>query len=650
MAGKVIGIDLGTTNSCVAVMEGGDPVVMPNSEGGRTTPSMVAFTDSGERLVGQVAKRQAITNPENTLFAIKRLIGRKYSAPEVQGDIKILPYKIVDGKNGDAYVRVRGKDYSPAEVSAMILQKMKQTAVDYLGEDVTDAVVTVPAYFNDSQRQATKDAGRIAGLNVLRIINEPTAASLAYGLDKKKDEKIAVFDLGGGTFDISILEIGEGVFEVKATNGDTHLGGEDFDLRVMDYLADEFRKDQGIDLRNDKMALQRLKEAAEKAKIELSSSMETDINLPFITADASGPKHLTMKLNRSKLESLVGDLIEKTVGPCRTALKDAGLSANQIDEVILVGGMTRMPAVQAKVKELFGKEPHKGVNPDEVVAIGAAIQGAVLKGDVKDVLLLDVTPLSLGIETLGGVFTRLIEKNTTIPTRKSQIFSTASDNQPSVSIHVLQGERQMAGDNKTLGRFELVGIPPAPRGVPQIEVTFDIDANGIVHVSAKDLGTGREQSIKITASSGLTEEEIQRMVRDAESHAEEDRKKRDLVEARNQADSLVYMTEKTLKEHGDKVDAATKSAIEAAMGRVKTAMEGSDTDEIKRTMDELQQASHKLAEAMYQQAAGGAGAGAGAAGAGAGSGAGAAGAQASAKPEEDVVDAEYEEVKEERRK
>ncbi len=650
MAGKVIGIDLGTTNSCVAVMEGGDPVVMPNSEGGRTTPSMVAFTDSGERLVGQVAKRQAITNPENTLFAIKRLIGRKYSAPEVQGDIKILPYKIVDGKNGDAYVRVRGKDYSPAEVSAMILQKMKQTAVDYLGEDVTDAVVTVPAYFNDSQRQATKDAGRIAGLNVLRIINEPTAASLAYGLDKKKDEKIAVFDLGGGTFDISILEIGEGVFEVKATNGDTHLGGEDFDLRVMDYLADEFRKDQGIDLRNDKMALQRLKEAAEKAKIELSSSMETDINLPFITADASGPKHLTMKLNRSKLESLVGDLIEKTVGPCRTALKDAGLSANQIDEVILVGGMTRMPAVQAKVKELFGKEPHKGVNPDEVVAIGAAIQGAVLKGDVKDVLLLDVTPLSLGIETLGGVFTRLIEKNTTIPTRKSQIFSTASDNQPSVSIHVLQGERQMAGDNKTLGRFELVGIPPAPRGVPQIEVAFDIDANGIVHVSAKDLGTGREQSIKITASSGLTEEEIQRMVRDAESHAEEDRKKRDLVEARNQADSLVYMTEKTLKEHGDKVDAATKSAIEAAMGRVKTAMEGSDTDEIKRTMDELQQASHKLAEAMYQQAAGGAGAGAGAAGAGAGSGAGAAGAQASAKPEEDVVDAEYEEVKEERRK
>jgi len=649
MAGKVIGIDLGTTNSCVAVMEGGDPVVMPNSEGGRTTPSMVAFTDSGERLVGQVAKRQAITNPENTLFAIKRLIGRKYNASEVQGDIKILPYKIVDGKNGDAYVRVRGKDYSPAEISAMILQKMKQTAVDHLGEDVTDAVVTVPAYFNDSQRQATKDAGRIAGLNVLRIINEPTAASLAYGLDKKKDEKIAVFDLGGGTFDISILEIGEGVFEVKATNGDTHLGGEDFDLRVMDYLADEFRKDQGIDVRNDKMALQRLKEAAEKAKIELSSSVETDINLPFITADASGPKHFTMKLTRAKLENLVGDLIDKTVGPCRMALKDAGLSPNQIDEVILVGGMTRMPAVQAKVKELFGKEPHKGVNPDEVVAIGAAIQGAVLKGDVKDVLLLDVTPLSLGIETLGGVFTRLIEKNTTIPTRKSQIFSTASDNQPSVSIHVLQGERQMAGDNKTLGRFELVGIPPAPRGVPQIEVTFDIDANGIVHVSAKDLGTGREQSIQITASSGLSEEEIQKMVRDAESHAEDDRNKRDLVEARNQADSMVYMTEKTLKEHGDKVDAATKSAIEAAMARTKTAMEGSDTAEIKRTMEELQQASHKLAEAMYQQAAGAAGAGQAGGGPGAGPGPGAGGPQA-AKPEEDVVDADFEEVKEERRK
>jgi molecular chaperone DnaK len=650
MAGKVIGIDLGTTNSCVAVMEGGDPVVIPNSEGGRTTPSMVAFTDSGERLVGQVAKRQAITNPENTLFAIKRLIGRKFTSPEVQGDVKVIAYKIVDGKNGDAAVSVRGKEYSPAEVSAMILQKMRQTAEDYLGEEVKDAVVTVPAYFNDSQRQATKDAGRIAGLNVLRIINEPTAASLAYGLDKKKEEKVAVFDLGGGTFDISILEIGEGVFEVKSTHGDTHLGGEDFDQRVMDYLADEFKKDQGIDLRNDKMALQRLKEAAEKAKIELSTSMETDINLPFITADASGPKHMTMKLSRSKLEALVEDLIERTVGPCRTALKDAGLSANEVDEVILVGGMTRMPAVQAKVKDLFGKEPHKGVNPDEVVAIGAAIQGAVLKGDVKDVLLLDVTPLSLGIETLGGVFTRLIEKNTTIPTRKSQIFSTASDNQPSVSIHVLQGERQMAPDNKTLGRFELVGIPPAPRGIPQVEVTFDIDANGIVHVSAKDLGTGKEQSIKITASSGLSEEEIKKMVQDAEAHAEEDRKKRDLIEARNQADSLVYMTEKSLKEHGDKVDSSVKSAIEAAVSKTKSAMEGSDSDVIKSAMEELQTASHKLAEAMYQQAAagaegGGPGAAAGSAGAGHAGAAGASGAGG-----EDVVDAEFEEVKEEGKK
>ena len=643
MAGKVIGIDLGTTNSCVAIMEGGDPVVIANSEGGRTTPSMVAFTDSGERLVGQVAKRQAITNPENTLFAIKRLIGRKFNSPEVQADVKICPYQIVPGKNGDAYVRVRGKDYSPAEISAMILQKMRQTAVDYLGEDVRDAVITVPAYFNDSQRQATKDAGRIAGLNVLRIINEPTAASLAYGLDKKKEEKVAVFDLGGGTFDISILEIGDGVFEVKSTNGDTHLGGEDFDQRVIDYLADEFRKDQGIDLRKDKMALQRLKEAAEKAKIELSSSMETDINLPFITADASGPKHLTMKLTRAKLESLVEDLIEKIVGPCRMALKDAGLTAAQIDEVILVGGMTRMPAVQAKVKEIFGKEPHKGVNPDEVVAIGAAIQGAVLKGDVKDVLLLDVTPLSLGIETLGGVFTKLIEKNTTIPTRKSQIFSTATDNQPSVSIHVLQGERAMAQDNKTLGRFELVGIPPAPRGVPQIEVTFDIDANGIVHVSAKDLGTGKEQSIKITASSGLTEEEIQRMVRDAESHAEEDRKKRELIDTRNQADSMIYMTEKSLKEHGDKVDSAIRSSIESAIARTKTAMEGSDAQAIKNALEELQQASHKLAEAMYQQASASAGAGAGQ-GDYAGQGADA-GARHAGRPEDDVVDADFEEVK-----
>ena len=639
MAGKVIGIDLGTTNSCVAVMEGGDPVVIPNSEGGRTTPSIVAFSDSGERLVGQVAKRQAITNPENTLFAIKRLIGRKYASPEVQSDIKVIPYKIVSGKNGEAAVEVRGREYTSAEVSAMILQKMKQTAEDYLGEQVTDAVVTVPAYFNDSQRQATKDAGRIAGLNVLRIINEPTAASLAYGLDKKKEEKVAVFDLGGGTFDISVLEIGDGVFEVKSTNGDTHLGGEDFDQRVMDYLADEFKKDQGIDLRKDKMALQRLKEAAEKAKIELSSSMETDINLPFITADASGPKHMTMKLSRAKLEKLVEDLIERTVGPCRTAMKDAGASTSDINEVILVGGMTRMPAVQAKVKELFGMEPHKGVNPDEVVAIGAAIQGAVLTGDVKDVLLLDVTPLSLGIETLGGVFTRLIEKNTTIPTRKSQIFSTASDNQPSVSIHVLQGERSMAANNKTLGRFELVGIPPAPRGMPQIEVTFDIDANGIVHVSAKDLGTGKEQSIKITASSGLSEEEIKKMVQDAEAHAEEDRNKRDLIDARNQADSMVYMTEKSLKEHGDKVDASVKSAIEAAVTKTKTAMEGNDAASIKSAMEELQQASHKLAEAMYQQASQQPGGGPEA-------GPGGPGAGPSAKPDDDVVDADFEEVKE----
>ncbi|MFH1115555.1 MAG: molecular chaperone DnaK [Pseudomonadota bacterium] len=642
MAGKVIGIDLGTTNSCVAVMEGGDPVVIPNSEGGRTTPSMVAFAESGERLVGQIAKRQAITNPENTLFAIKRMIGRKFSSKEVQYDITISPFKIVQGSNGDAAVEARGTTYSTPEISAMILQKMKQTAEDYLGQPVTDAVVTVPAYFNDSQRQATKDAGRIAGLNVQRIINEPTAASLAYGLDKKKEEKVAVFDLGGGTFDISILEIGDGVFEVKSTNGDTHLGGEDFDQRVMDYLADEFKKDQGIDLRKDKMALQRLKEAAEKAKIELSSSMETDINLPFITADASGPKHLTMKLTRSKLENLVSDLIERTSQPCRTALKDAGLSAAEIDEVILVGGMTRMPAVQQSVKELFGKEPHRGVNPDEVVAIGAAIQGAVLTGEVKDVLLLDVTPLSLGIETLGGVFTRLIEKNTTIPTRKSQVFSTASDNQPSVSIHVLQGEREMAQNNKTLGRFELVGIPPAPRGVPQVEVTFDIDANGIVHVSAKDLGTGKEQSIKITASSGLSEEEIQKMVNDAEAHAEEDKKKREMIDARNQADSMVYATEKSLKEYGGKVDAASKSAIEAAIAKTKTAMEGNELGPIKSAMEELQQAAHKLAEAMYQQASAGAGA--------AGPEAGAQGAGPSGKPDEDVVDADFEEVKEQDKK
>ena len=524
---KVIGIDLGTTNSCVAIMEGGEPVVIANAEGSRTTPSMVAFTDSGERPVGQQAKRQAVTNPENTLFAIKRLIGRKFDTDAVRRDIAISPFKIVKADNGDAWVDVRGKKYSPPEISAMVLQKMKKTAEDYLGETVTDAVITVPAYFDDSQRQATKDAGKIAGLNVLRIINEPTAAALAYGLDKKKDEKIAVFDLGGGTFDISILELGEGVFEVKSTNGDTFLGGEDFDQKVIDWIADEFKKDQGIDLRSDKMALQRLKEAAEKAKCELSTSMETDINLPFITADASGPKHLTLKLSRAKLESLCAELIDKLEGPCRTALKDAGLSPSEIDEVILVGGMTRMPIVQKKVQDIFGKVPNRGVNPDEVVAIGAAIQGGVLRGDVKDVLLLDVTPLSLGIETLGGVMTKLIDKNTTIPCRKSQVFSTAADNQPAVTIHVLQGEREMAGDNKTLGNFELTGIPPAPRGVPQIEVTFDIDANGIVHVSAKDLGTGKEQSIRITASSGLSKEEIDKMVRDAESHAAEDKKKRE---------------------------------------------------------------------------------------------------------------------------
>jgi len=638
--GKIIGIDLGTTNSCVAIMEGGDPVVIANAEGSRTTPSMVAFTDSGERLVGQAAKRQAVTNPENTIFGVKRLIGRKYDSKEVQEDIKVLPYKIIKAANGDAWVQVRGKDYSPSEISAMILQKMKQTAEDYLGEKVTEAVITVPAYFNDSQRQATKDAGRIAGLKVERIINEPTAAALAYGLDKKGDRKIAVFDLGGGTFDISILEIGEGVFEVKSTNGDTHLGGEDFDLRIIDYLADEFMKDQGIDLRKDRMALQRLKEAAEKAKCELSGAMETDINLPFITADASGPKHLNMKLTRAKLEALVDDLVEKVVEPCQIALRDAGLTADQIDEVILVGGMTRMPKVQQKVKEIFGKEPSKGVNPDEVVAIGAAIQGGVLRGDVKDVLLLDVTPLSLGIETLGGVFTKLIEKNTTIPTRKSQIFSTAADNQTAVEIHVLQGEREMAADNKTLGRFQLVGIPPAPRGVPQIEVTFDIDANGIVHVSAKDLGTGKEQSIKITASSGLSEEEIEKLVKDAELHAEEDRKKRELVDARNNADSLIYTTEKSLKEVEDKVDEATKDNIKQAIERLRKAMEGDNAEEIKRLTDELTQASHKLAEAMYakasqqQQAQAGGGA----------SSASGAGSSSGGSSDEDVVDADFEEV------
>jgi molecular chaperone DnaK len=644
MMSKVIGIDLGTTNSCVAIMEGKDPKVITNPEGARTTPSMVAWTSSGERLVGQAAKRQAVTNPENTVFAVKRLIGRKYASKEAQQDKEICSYKITQAANGDAQVEAQGKAYSPAEISAHILQAMKNTAEEFLGQKVTEAVITVPAYFDDSQRQATKDAGKIAGLNVLRIINEPTAASLAYGLDKKKDEKIAVFDLGGGTFDVSVLEIGEGVFEVKSTNGDTHLGGEDFDQRIIDHLAEEFRKDQGIDIRNDKMALQRLKEAAEKAKMELSTSMETDVNLPFITADASGPKHLNIKLTRAKLESLAEDLLEKLVGPCEIALKDAGLKSSEINEIILVGGMTRMPAVQDKVKAMFGKEPHKGVNPDEVVAMGAAIQAGVLKGDVQDVLLLDVTPLSLGIETLGGVSTRLIEKNTTIPTKKSQIFSTAADNQPAVSIHVLQGEREMAEYNKTLGRFELVGIPPAPRGVPQIEVTFDIDANGIVHVSAKDMGTGKEQSIQITASSGLSEEEIEKLIKEAELHAEEDKKKKDLVEARNQADSLIYQTEKSIKELGDKVDPTLKGNLEGAMERLKKAMEGTDTEEIKKLSEELMQSSHKLAEAMYAQASGASQAGDQAAGAAGAS----AEAASQASTDEDVVDADFEEVKDDK--
>ena len=599
---KVIGIDLGTTNSCVSIMEGGEANVINNPEGGRTTPSVVAVSEKGERLVGQIAKRQAITNPENTVFGVKRLIGRKYDSPEVQKDIKILPYKMEKADNGDVQINLRGKHYSPAEISSYILANIKKSAEEYLGEKITDAVITVPAYFSDSQRQATKDAGKIAGLNVLRIINEPTAASLAYGMDKKTEEIIAVFDLGGGTFDISIMEIGDGVFEVKSTNGDTHLGGEDFDLILIDYLADEFQKDQGIDLRNDKMALQRLKEAAEKAKMELSSAMETDVNLPFITADANGPKHLDIKISRSKLEALVNELLDKLEGPFKVAIEDAGLSAGDIHEVIMVGGMTRMPAVQERVKKIFGKEPNKGVNPDEVVALGASIQGAVLKGDVDDVLLLDVTPLSLGIETLGGVMTKLIEKNTTIPTKKSQIFSTAEDNQPAVTVHVLQGEREMASYNKTIGRFELVGIPPAPRGTPQIEVTFDIDANGIVEVSAKDQATGKQQSIRITASSGLSKEEIEQLVKDAELHSEEDKKRKELVDARNNADGLIYSAEKSMGELGDKVNSTTRTEIEDVINDLKRSMEGDDTAEIRRLTEVLTHASHSLAESMYQNA------------------------------------------------
>ncbi|MGQ9570585.1 MAG: molecular chaperone DnaK [Thermodesulfovibrionales bacterium] len=627
--GKAVGIDLGTTNSVVAVVQGGEPVVIPNQEGSRTTPSVVAFTEKGERLVGQIAKRQAITNPENTVFSIKRLMGRKYNSPEVEHATKRLPYKIVEAPNGDAHVEIRGKRYSPPEISAMILQKLKQAAEDYLGEPVTDAVITVPAYFDDSQRQATKDAGRIAGLNVLRIINEPTAASLAYGMDKKKEEKIAVYDLGGGTFDISILEIGEGVIEVRSTNGNTYLGGDDFDLRIMDWLVEEFKRDQGIDLKKDRMALQRLKEAAERAKIELSTAMETEINLPFITADASGPKHLLMKLSRAKFEQLVGDLIDDTIGPCKNALSDANLPPTNIDEVLLVGGQTRTPKVQQAVQTFFGKEPNKTVNPDEVVAVGAAIQAAVLKGEVKEVLLLDVTPLSLGIETLGGIFTKMIERNTTIPTKKSQIFSTATDNQPAVSIKVYQGEREMAADNKLLGNFELIGIPPAPRGVPQIEVTFDIDANGILHVSAKDLGTGREQSIRITASSGLSEEEIKRMMRDAEAHAEEDRKKKQLAEARNEADNLIYTVEKSLKDYGDKLTESEKRDIQDALEKLKKVKDTSnEISEIKSAIENLTTKSHKLSEHIYKAT-------------GAQADAGSTGTKG---PEEEVVEAEFEDV------
>jgi len=632
---KIIGIDLGTTNSCVAVMEGKDVRVIENEEGMRTTPSVVAYTDDGEILVGMPAKRQAITNPENTIYAAKRLIGRRYDDPVVQRHIKMVPYKVVRADNGDAWVEVRGRRMAPQQISAEVLKKMKETAERYLGTRVEKAVITVPAYFNDAQRQATKDAGRIAGLDVVRIINEPTAAALAYGFDRKKSGIIAVYDLGGGTFDISILEIGDGVFEVKATNGDTFLGGEDFDQRLINYIADEFQKEHGIDLRKDRLALQRLKEAAEKAKIELSSTMQTEINLPFITADRTGPKHLVMKITRAKFESLVEDLIERTIEPCRLALKDAGLEPKDVDEVILVGGQTRMPKIVERVKEFFGRDPHRGVNPDEVVAVGAAIQGAVLSGEVKDVLLLDVTPLSLGIETLGGVFTRIIERNTTIPTRKSQIFSTAEDNQTAVTIRVYQGEREIAAENKFLGQFDLVGIPPAPRGVPQIEVTFDIDANGIVHVSAKDLATGKEQSIRITPSGGLTEEEIQRMIREAEEHAEEDRRRRALIEARNQADALIYSTRKALQEHGDKAPEAERQAIEEAIRALEEAMKGDDTEKIRRLTERLAQVSMKLGEAMYRTRQAG-----GAAGSGGTSGGGG----------EEVVDAEFEEVDDDRRR